>query len=64
FIRNSSPGSVAGVPGLSLPAGLTVAGLPVGIELTGAAGDDARLLAIGMAVEAVLPPLPAPPGIG
>jgi len=35
-------------------------GLPVAIELDGPAGDDRRLLAIGMAVEAVLGPLPAP----
>ncbi len=61
FVRNSGPGSVAGIPGLSLPAGLTAAGLPVGIELSGPAGGDRRLLAIGAAVEALLPRLPAPP---
>ena len=33
FIRNSGPGSVAGIPGINLPAGITVSGLPVGIEL-------------------------------
>jgi hypothetical protein len=32
FIRNTSPGSVGGIPGISLPAGMTKAGLPVGIE--------------------------------
>ena len=35
FIRNSGPGSVAGIPGISLPAGITESGLPVGIELSG-----------------------------
>src|SRR5262249_41691955 len=35
YIRNTGPGSVAGLPGLSLPAGLTQAGLPVGVELDG-----------------------------
>jgi mandelamide amidase len=61
FIRNSGPGSVAGIPGLSLPAGLTAAGLPVGIELSGPEGGDRELLAIGAAVEALLTTLPAPP---
>ncbi len=60
FIRNSSPGSVAGIPGISLPAAVTAAGLPLGIELDAAEGADARLLAIALAVESVLPKLPAP----
>ena len=47
-----SPGSVAGIPGISLPAAMTAAGLPLGIELDGAEGSDARLLAIAPAVEA------------
>ena len=51
FIRNTDPGSNAGVPGLSLPTGLTPTGLPVGMELDGPAGSDVRLLAVGAAVE-------------
>jgi len=61
FIRNSDPGSVAGIPGISLPAGITAAGLPVGIELSGPQASDRELLAIGAAVERMLPRLPAPP---
>jgi len=60
FIRNTDPGSNAGVPGLSMPAGLTPAGLPVGLELDGPAKSDRRLLAIGLALEKTLPPIPAP----
>lgn len=60
FIQNTDPGSNAGLPGLSLPAGIGTGGLPVGLELDGAPGSDVRLLAIGVAVEAVLGPLPAP----
>ncbi|MEQ1804411.1 MAG: indoleacetamide hydrolase [Burkholderiaceae bacterium] len=60
FIRNCSPGSVAGIPGISVPAALTKSGLPLGIELDGPAGSDAQLLAIALAVEGVLPKLPAP----
>jgi mandelamide amidase len=51
FIRNTDPGSNAGIPGLSLPTGLTSAGLPIGMELDGPAGSDERLLAVAAAVE-------------
>jgi len=61
FIRNTDPGSNAGIPGLSLPAGLAASGLPVGLELDGPAGSDRRLLALGMAMERVLGPVPPPP---
>ncbi len=60
FIRNTSPGSVAGIPGLSVPAGLTPSGLPVGMELDAPDGTDRRLLAIGRSLEPILPKL-APP---
>ena len=51
FIRNTDPGSNAGIPGLSIPTGLTSTGLPVGMELDGPAGSDDRLLAVAAAVE-------------
>jgi indoleacetamide hydrolase len=60
YIRNTDPGSNAGIPGLSLPAGLTKSGMPVGLELDGPLGSDQRLLALGMAIETELGPLPAP----
>ena len=60
FIRNTDPGSNAGIPGLALPAGLTASGLPVGLELDGPLGSDRQLLAIGLAFEALLGSLPAP----
>ncbi|MGE0803273.1 MAG: indoleacetamide hydrolase [Lautropia sp.] len=55
FIRNCSPGSVAGIPGLSLPVGLSRDGLPIGLEIDGPAQADARVLALGRALEALLP---------
>jgi len=61
FIRNTGPGSVAGIPGISLPAGMTAAGLPVGLELSGPQASDWQLLAIAAALEPLLPKLPAPP---
>ncbi|MFY9574540.1 MAG: Asp-tRNA(Asn)/Glu-tRNA(Gln) amidotransferase subunit GatA [Blastocatellia bacterium] len=36
--------NLAGVPGLSLPCGLTSSGLPIGIQLIGKHFDEARLL--------------------
>lgn len=60
FIRNTDPGSVAGLPGINLPVGLTERGLPVGLALDGLPGTDRALLSIAAAFEALLPALPAP----
>lgn len=60
YIRNTDPGSNAGIPGLTLPIGLTEAGLPVGLELDGPAFTDRSLLAIGLAMEALFGTLPPP----
>jgi mandelamide amidase len=61
MIRNTDPGSNAGVPGIQLPVALgATTGLPVGLEFDGPKGSDRRLLAIGMAAEAVLGRPPAP----
>jgi indoleacetamide hydrolase len=60
YIRNTDPGSNAGIPGLSLPAGLTNSGLPVGLELDGPVNSDRRLLAIGLSIERLFGRLPPP----
>jgi indoleacetamide hydrolase len=61
FIRNTDPGSNAGIPGLTIPAGLGPSTkLPVGLSLDGPRGSDERLLAIGLAIEKVLGRTPAP----
>jgi len=54
YIRNTDPASIAGLPGISLPAGVTRAGLPVGIEIDGPEGSDLDLLAVAAAVENIL----------
>ena len=59
--RNISPGSTVGLPGLILPAGLTRnTRLPVGFELDGPTGADRSLLGVGLAIQALMPPMPAP----
>jgi mandelamide amidase len=61
FIQNTDPGSNAGIPGLTIPAGLgATTGLPVGISLDGPRGSDRRLLSLGMAIERVLGRTPPP----
>jgi aspartyl-tRNA(Asn)/glutamyl-tRNA(Gln) amidotransferase subunit A len=56
--------NLAGVPGLSLPCGLSSNGLPIGIQLIGKQFDEARLLRVAHNLEEALgfsftPPLTA-----
>ncbi|MFM7785501.1 MAG: amidase family protein, partial [Gammaproteobacteria bacterium] len=53
YVRNTNPGSNAGLPGISLPAG-AAGGMPMGVELDAPAGSDRRLLAIALALEPLL----------
>ncbi|GAA5519157.1 glutamyl-tRNA(Gln) amidotransferase subunit A [Demequina sediminis] len=49
------PANLAGIPGMSLPAGLAPEdGLPVGFQILAPAREDARLYRIGAALEASL----------
>lgn len=59
MLRNPAMANLMGLCALSLPCGLAQ-GLPVGVQLTAAAGQEIQLLAIGQAVEQVLGRLPAP----
>ena len=45
------PGNLSGLPGLSVPAGFTMAGLPIGLQLIGRAFDEATLLRVAHAYE-------------
>jgi Asp-tRNA(Asn)/Glu-tRNA(Gln) amidotransferase A subunit family amidase len=60
YIQNTDPGSNPGIPGISLPAGMTANGLPIGMSLDGPLGSDEKLLAIGMALEILVGSVPAP----
>jgi aspartyl-tRNA(Asn)/glutamyl-tRNA(Gln) amidotransferase subunit A len=50
----SYPFNLTGQPALSLPVGVTSAGLPVGLQLVGRLGDDELVLATGGFLEAEL----------
>jgi len=43
------PASLAGLPALALPAGFGAGGLPAGVQMIGAPGADATLMALGRA---------------
>jgi aspartyl-tRNA(Asn)/glutamyl-tRNA(Gln) amidotransferase subunit A len=52
--------NLAGLPGLSVPAGLNADGLPLGLQLIGKAFDEATLFRVGGVLEAAAPNTPAP----
>nr|MBK7064161.1 Asp-tRNA(Asn)/Glu-tRNA(Gln) amidotransferase subunit GatA [Deltaproteobacteria bacterium] len=54
------PPSLAGVPAVSVPAGLGASGLPVGLQLIGPLFSEARLLAVAHGVESLLGRVGAP----
>ena len=54
------PFSLAGVPAISIPCALGPRGRPLGLQLVGRHGDDARLLALATAIEQALPQIGSP----
>ena len=54
YIHNTDPASIAALPGISLPVGLTVSGLPVGMEIDGPEQSDRRLLAVAKTLEGII----------
>jgi len=45
------PASLAGLPAISMPAGSSEQGLPIGVQLIGKRRDDALLLALAKSME-------------
>jgi mandelamide amidase len=54
YIHNTDPASIAALPGISLPVGLTISGLPVGMEIDGPEQSDRRLLGVAKILEAIV----------
>lgn len=59
-IQNTGPATLWGGPGISLPAGFSAGGLPIGVELNGVIRGDKALLGLASAVEHILPATPPP----
>jgi len=53
--------NLAGLPGLSVPAGLNSEGLPLGLQLIGKAFDEATLFRVGEVIEKAAGITPRPP---
>lgn len=58
--QNCQLSAVTGLPALSIPAGFTPDGLPIGVELLGRALSDARLVAMAYDYEQSVKPRRAP----
>ena len=54
YIRNTDPASIAGLPSISIPAGVDESGLPVGLEIDGPEGADRAVLGIALQLEELL----------
>ena len=63
WLRSCSRITVTGHPAVSVPAGFTADGLPVGLQLVGRYGTDDRLLSIAGAVARLLLPEPVRPPV-
>lgn len=59
--HNSSPGALAGQPGVVIPVTMNSEGLPLAVSLDGPREKDRQLLALTTALSALIAPLPAPP---
>lgn len=56
YLQNTGLSSNAGLAGVSVPAGFTAQGLPVGLEIDVLPGNDLSLLRLALALEPLLKP--------
>jgi aspartyl-tRNA(Asn)/glutamyl-tRNA(Gln) amidotransferase subunit A len=61
LLRSNRPANLGGLPAISVPCGFTPEGLPVGLQLIGAATGEPLLLRIAYAFEHAHPQLRRPP---
>jgi aspartyl-tRNA(Asn)/glutamyl-tRNA(Gln) amidotransferase subunit A len=60
LLRLNRPANLAGIPAISVPCGSTSTGLPVGLQLIGAANNELTLLRIAQVAQAIMPVLRGP----
>ena len=53
-LRNTMPGNLLDLCGLTIPAGLDPDGMPIGLQILAPRGADERLLSMGLAIEGAL----------
>ncbi|HSM85431.1 MAG TPA: amidase [Candidatus Limnocylindrales bacterium] len=51
MLRNTRPFNVFGLPTVSIPCGFSASGLPVGLQITGAPGNEGAVLALARAYQ-------------
>jgi aspartyl-tRNA(Asn)/glutamyl-tRNA(Gln) amidotransferase subunit A len=51
MLRNTRPINMLGLPSISVPCGLTGAGLPIGLQICGRPGAETSVLALARAYE-------------
>jgi Asp-tRNA(Asn)/Glu-tRNA(Gln) amidotransferase A subunit family amidase len=51
FIRNCDPVSVVGYPAISVPAGYSKTGLPIGLQIVARPWEEGKLLSMAYAFE-------------
>ncbi|PRZ41601.1 aspartyl-tRNA(Asn)/glutamyl-tRNA(Gln) amidotransferase subunit A [Antricoccus suffuscus] len=64
YVRTSAPGNLTGLPGLSVPCGLSNDGLPIGLQILGKPFAEPTVLRIGAAYEAANPSAGKVPTLG
>lgn len=60
LLRYTCPSNLTGLPAISIPCGMSRAGLPIGLQLVGRAFDEATLLRAAFTFESNSEPLPKP----
>jgi aspartyl-tRNA(Asn)/glutamyl-tRNA(Gln) amidotransferase subunit A len=61
--KNTSPSNTTGLPAITVPCGFSAAGLPIGLQLIGRPFEEALLLQLAHAYEAVSPSKGRRPGL-